>query len=120
MTASVREGVAERFIEYDAVVAKPEDATSIIEVCAEHGAHRVLIAAHRLHADFFDLRTRFAGELLQKLENYGIVVAMVIPTDASHSDRFRQFVAEARRGRRFRVFEEKVAAEEWIGGAWYA
>jgi hypothetical protein len=76
----------------------------------------VLIEAHRLAADFFDLRTRFAGELLQKLENYGIVVAVVIPTDASQSDRFREFVAEARRGRRFRVFEEKVGAEEWIGG----
>jgi hypothetical protein len=63
----------------------------------------VLLEAEQLPPAFFDLRSGFAGEFLQKLQNYQLRVAAVFPTDGEDGNRFREFMAEATLGRTFRV-----------------
>ncbi|MEV0148856.1 MULTISPECIES: DUF4180 domain-containing protein [unclassified Nonomuraea] len=61
----------------------------------------VAIPAERLGEGFFRLRTRVAGEILQKFANYRLGVAVV--GDISHhveaSTALRDFVVESNRGR---------------------
>ena len=77
----------------------------------------ILVLAEHFPPEFFDLKTGFAGELLQKLENYGIRVAAVFPTEDGYPQRFREFLVEARRGPRFRAFTARDDAERWLTGA---
>lgn len=107
-----RDGV--RIVERLAPIERVDDALALVARCIEHDTTRVLIEARVLPDAFFALRSRFAGEFLQKLENYGIRVAAVLPTDADHGERFAEFVAEAKRGARFRIFASRDDAETWL------
>jgi hypothetical protein len=94
------------------------DALGLVAACAENRTDRLLIESMYLPPEFFELRTRFAGELLQKLQNYRIQVAAVFASDDGHGDRFREFLLEARRSRSasFRVFAAREEAEAWLVG----
>ncbi len=60
----------------------------------------IAIPRTRLTADFFRLRTRLAGEILQKLTNYRFKVAIVgdVSAEIAASDALRDFVRECNRG----------------------
>jgi hypothetical protein len=103
-----------RIVECDAAIERADDALALVTACFENDATRVLLEARQLPAAFFELRTRFAGEFVQKLQNYGIRLAAVLPAPEAHGERFAEFVAEARRGRGFRTFELRADAEAWL------
>ena len=102
------------FTECDIDIARVDDALLLVTACIEEQTGRLLIDASRLPDDFFDLKTRFAGEFIQKLQNYRLKLAIVVPADADHGERFAEFVREARTGNGFRVFDERAAAEAWL------
>lgn len=75
-------------------------ANDILGDAIGYGADLVVIPAARLGAEFFDLKTRIAGEFLQKFANYQLRVAIVgeIAHHAAASDALRDFVYESNRG----------------------
>lgn len=91
-----------------------KDGISTIESCFAHDCHRVLVESQAWPPAFFDLRTGFAGEYLQKLVNYGIRLAGVFPSEDGYGERFREFLREAKRGKAFRAFADRAAAEAWL------
>lgn len=94
-----------------------EDARQLIEACWSSGAGAVLLYAENLPPGFFDLSTRVAGGLLQKLQNYRLRLAVIAPPDsASFSSRFRELLAEEQSGRDFGLFATREAARAWIAG----
>lgn len=95
-------------------IASVDDALGLISACIERDSQRLLIDARCLPEAFFDLRSRFAGELIQKFENYRLRLAVVFAPDTKRSERFEQFLAEARRGRGFRAFTAREDAEAWL------
>lgn len=96
-------------------IARVDDALAIISACYEHDASRVLITEALLPAAFFELQTRFAGEFVQKLVNYRIKLAGVFAQgDEAYTERFREYIGEARQGRQFRAFEDEAAAIAWL------
>jgi hypothetical protein len=109
-------------LEHDGVVileiagglARVDDVLELLSACYECDTDRVLVEASALPADFFALHTRFAGELLQKLANYHVRFAGVFPDDPGYSERFRDFLREARGGRAFRPFATREEAERWL------
>jgi len=103
------------FLEWSQPIEKVDDALRLVEASYERQASAFLIEARLLPADFFDLRTRFAGDFVQKLVNYGLRVAVVAPNAASHGERFAEFVAELVRNPVFRIFSERAPAEVWLG-----
>ncbi len=103
-----------RFIECVDSITRPEDALDLVAACMEHDAASVLLESHALPAAFFELRSGFAGEFLQKFSNYQIRLAAVFPSEAEYGDRFREFLSEARRGRAFRAFSARAEAEAWL------
>jgi hypothetical protein len=95
-------------------ITRVEDALGLVAACMEHDSERLLLESDRLPAAFFDLRSGFAGEFLQKFVNYQIRLAGVFPSEDGYSERFREFLLEARRGRGFRVFAARAEAEAWL------
>jgi hypothetical protein len=86
------------------VIQRPSDILDLFG----RGIQRLIIAQHQLSADFFDLSSGFAGELVQKCVNYGMRVAVVGAGYEDRSMSFRDFVTEINRGGRF-VFVGSVA-----------
>jgi hypothetical protein len=92
-----------------------DSASDLISACFEHGVHQVLLHAENLTERFFDLSSGEAGAILQKLRNYHIKLAVLLPGGGSpQSTMFREMVAEELRGNDFRLFESKASAQEWL------
>ncbi|WP_249605336.1 DUF4180 domain-containing protein [Chromobacterium sp. IRSSSOUMB001] len=103
-----------RLIECLAGVESLDQALELVALCAEHDAPCVLLAEGALPPAFFDLSSRFAGEFIQKLVNYRLAVAGVFVDGAAYGERFGEYLHEARRGRQFRVFDDREAALAWL------
>jgi hypothetical protein len=92
------------------------DALDLTAACGENDTDRLMLHASNLSDDFFDLKTRLAGDILLKFTNYRIRVAAVIPKERIGTGHFAEFVWETNRGNQFRVFETRELAERWLVG----
>jgi hypothetical protein len=54
--------------------------------------------------------------VLQKFVNYAVRLALVLPPEKTGTVKFREMVAESRRGTQFRVFARREDAETWLVG----
>lgn len=81
-------------------IATERDVSDLLGEMFSLRAGWVVIPTTRLTAAFFDLKTRFAGEMLQKLVNYGrrVVVVGDVSEAVAASDALRDFVRESNRG----------------------
>jgi len=77
------------------------DAVDLIGDARSAGGETIMIPVERLDEDFFVLRTRVAGEFVQKFVTYGVRVAILgdIAKYENESEAFRDWVYEANRGR---------------------
>lgn len=66
--------------------------------------------------EFFDLRTGFAGEVLQKFVNYGARLAIVLADSKAYGERFSELVYEHRRNAGVRFFGSEADARRWLAG----
>jgi hypothetical protein len=82
------------------LLARERDAVDLIGEALGAGARLVVVPTARLGPGFFDLRTRLAGEILQKFVNYGFRVAVLgdISAEVARSEALRDFVRESNRG----------------------
>ncbi len=92
----------------------PVDPLRAVVACIEHGTYLLLLDAGTLPPSFFDLSTGVAGDVVQKLVNYGVRMAAVVPDLDAHSVRFREFAREANRLARFRFFATRDEAVAWL------
>ncbi len=76
------------------------DALDVIGESGYLGAAWVAIPVERFTDDFFRLRTRVAGDIVQKFANYGMGLAVIgdISRHADASSALRDFVRESNRG----------------------
>ena len=94
------------------------DATRLLEQCFSCGTRALMLHAENLPPAFFDLSSGVAGAVLQKLRNYGVRLAIVLPPGGvAASSRFGEMVAEEARGREFAIFDSREAAHAWLAGA---
>jgi hypothetical protein len=92
----------------------PVDPLGAVVACIESGTFALLLDDGALPAAFFDLRTGVAGDVVQKLVNYGVRMAAVVPALDAHSVRFREFAGEANRFAQFRFFATRAEAITWL------
>ncbi|MFF8606239.1 DUF4180 domain-containing protein [Streptomyces sp. NPDC015346] len=82
------------------IIGGERDALDLVGNAMYQGAAWVVIPADRLDESFFQLRTRVAGDIVQKFVNYRVGLAVV--GDISHhiegSPALRDFVRECDRG----------------------
>jgi hypothetical protein len=79
-----------------------EDVQSALDLMAtvryEAGCDRIVLNKSLLSESFFDLKTRLAGEILQKFINYQVKVAIVGDFSMYSSRSFRDFIYECNSG----------------------
>lgn len=76
------------------------DAVDLIGAAINHKTSLILIPVERLDDDFFQLRTRIAGEMIQKFVTYRMRLAVIgdISRHMDESSALRSFVYESNRG----------------------
>ncbi len=89
---------------YEPDAAQPFEPAALVVGCIENGVRSILLDQPAVAREFFDLSTGLAGELLQKLANYRIRLAVVLPDPSIHSLRFREFAREANKGNQCHFF----------------
>lgn len=99
---------------YAAERAQPDGPGAAVIRCIELGAGGILFDHGALPAAFFDLSTGVCGDLAQKLSNYGLRMAAVVPDPSVHPARFQDFAREANRGRQIRFFATRGEAVVWL------
>jgi hypothetical protein len=81
------------------IIATSEQTSDLIGNAWYNHAQLLVVPASRFGAEFFDLSTGHAGEILQKLVNYGLKLAVIgdVRERERVSDAFAAFVWESNR-----------------------
>ncbi|MCD4711820.1 MAG: DUF4180 domain-containing protein [Clostridiales bacterium] len=95
-------------------ISTENDVLDVIALCWEHETNLLMIHYNALADEFFDLKTKLAGNIIQKLINYGIKTVNVIPKFALDNDRFREMVFETNKSNHLRMYESIEDAEKWL------
>jgi len=89
------------------------DALDLVALCGENDTGLLMVHREALSDEFFDLKTRAAGGIIQKFVNYRIKTVAVVPENTLGA-RFREWAGESNRGSQFGVFSEREDAEAWL------
>lgn len=94
-------------------VRNDRDAVDIIGAALSHGCGLVVVPVERLSDEFFALKTRIAGEMIQKFVNYERRLAIIgdIARHLEASGALRDFVAETNRGKQVWFLPDRAALE---------
>lgn len=90
------------------------DINDVIGECFAAHTTLALLYGENLPTAFFDVSSRQAGEILQKLRNYGLRLAVVVAPGTAVSSRFHELRAAERRDGAFAVFDSRDAALAWL------
>lgn len=96
----------------DVVLRTPQDALDLFGNFYPEHVHGVVVAEANLPPEFFDLRTRLAGEILQKFVNYGVKLAIVGDFTQYKSKALANFIRESNQGRQFFFVDTRAEALE--------
>lgn len=82
-------------------------------VSYEVGCNRIILNKSAICEDFFDLKTRLAGEILQKFINYQTKIAIIGDFSSYSSKSLKDFIYESNNGRDiFFLSNEDQASEK--------
>lgn len=84
---------------------------------AAYDADGIVLTADDVDPSFFDLRSGLAGELFQKVTNYGLRLALVLPDPAAHGQRWCNLAHEHAHHGAIRIVATRSEAEAWVRGA---
>jgi hypothetical protein len=105
--------------EEGAPIATERDVSDLLGNVFSLRADWVVIPTSRLTPAFFDLKTRFAGEMLQKLVNYNrrVVILGDVSGAVAGSDALRDFIRESNRGTTVWFVPDMAALEAKLAAA---
>ena len=89
-TIQVAEIIAETI-----VINETQDALDMMANANYSGADKIIIREHQIASEFFDLKTRLAGEILQKFSNYKVQLAIVGDFTKYKSKSLNDFIFES-------------------------
>jgi len=90
-----------------------DDISDAIGKC--FGARGLVLTEADVSQEFFDLKTKLAGELFQKFVNYQIRLAIVLQNPSSYGERFAELVYEHSTHPIIRFFGSTEEARAWLG-----
>ncbi|NVD96878.1 DUF4180 domain-containing protein [Massilia sp. BJB1822] len=95
------------------VISHPGDLNDLMGHAFGHEVRWLVLDKARLSPDFFVLRTRFAGEAIQKLITHGLKLAIVgdLSAELDASEALRDFIRESNRGSSVWFLEDLPAFE---------
>jgi hypothetical protein len=81
------------------IIHNPSEGGNLIGNLYFNGFDRVILYEHQLCSDFFDLKTKLAGEILQKISNYRMRLVIIGDFSKFSSNSLQQFISESNRGK---------------------
>lgn len=117
MNYQIREIESKKYIELISTtkpLSTESDALDLIALCWEHEANALMIHHANLSEDFFKLKTKVAGDIIQKFINYNIKAAIIVPQKTIQKGRFKEMAMETNKGNHFRLYESEQEAEKWL------
>lgn len=94
----------------DASIHSLREALDLMAEASYSGAAQMMVQASQLPADFFDLSSGVAGEILQKFAQYGVRLAIIGEFDQYPSQALKAFIAESNRGNQIFFVPDREAA----------
>ncbi|WP_159604476.1 DUF4180 domain-containing protein [Agromyces humi] len=96
------------------LISTPDDASDLVGSAWSHHANLIVLPVSRLDPEFFRLSTGIAGEIVQKLVNYRLRLAVVgdITDHLAESNALRDFVWESNRGDQIWFVDDEAALRE--------
>jgi hypothetical protein len=82
------------------LICTTQEAVDLMMNCAYQGADSLLIYEHNLTPEFFDLKTKIAGDILQKFSTYQMRLAIVGNFEKFNSQSLKDFIYESNKGGR--------------------
>jgi hypothetical protein len=79
------------------VIQSVSDALDLLANANAHESNKIIVHKSNITTDFFDLKTRLAGDILQKFVNYDFHLAIVGDFVQSSSRSLRDFIYESNR-----------------------
>ena len=76
-------------------INKLQDAIDILGNAFYLGAETIIIKKENLHPDFFELKTKFAGDILQKFSNYRLNLVIIGDFKNNKSKSLNDFILES-------------------------
>ncbi len=94
------------------IISDAQGVLDLIVECGMQGAHVLILHQESLHPDFFDLRTRIAGEIAQKAVNYQFRLIIIGEFAKYSSTSLRDFIREGNRGKSINFYGKVEEALE--------
>ncbi len=117
MNYIMREKESKKYIELISTsepLSTENHALDLVALCWEQDTHLLMMDFSALSQDFLKLKTRVAGNFIQKFINYNIKIAVIMPPEIIKESRFKEMVLETNKGNHFRIYESKAEAENWL------
>jgi hypothetical protein len=95
-------------------VRSAQDFLDLLIWGSEHGTELYLLMDTNFTPEFYDLSTGLAGEILQKVSNYRVRLAIFGSFQMVVSRRFREFMTESNKGSSVCFLSQKAKALTWL------
>jgi len=95
------------------IISNGQDAGELLMNCRYNGSDSIIIKEENLPAEFFDLSTGLAGDILQMFSTYQGRLAIIGDFSKFDSKSLSDFIYESNKGKRINfvsTFEEAVVA----------
>jgi hypothetical protein len=79
-------------VDDDFIISSPQD---LLDIVSDYSIKRIILKKNNIVDDFFDLRTGFAGEIMQKASSYKLYIGFVGDFSNCESKSFRDFMYES-------------------------
>lgn len=81
------------------VIGSVEDGIDLLGNVYYQGSDKLIVHEKNIIPEFFDLKTKIAGEILQKFSNYRMRLVIVGNFDNYNSNSLRDFIFESNKGK---------------------
>lgn len=95
----------------DIIIRNVQDALDLMaSIKFNHDSYKIVIRQANITEDFFELKTRLAGDILQKYVNYHIKLAVVGNFKVYNSKSLKDFIYECNKGEQVFFLEDEQSA----------
>lgn len=96
----------------DIIIHDVQDALDLMASISynNNGCNKIMIYKSNITEDFFDLKTRIAGNVLQKYANYNVKLAIIGDFDEYNSKSLKDFIYECNNGKQVFFLKDKQDA----------
>ncbi|MED1794733.1 DUF4180 domain-containing protein [Brevibacillus nitrificans] len=99
------------------VIQNVQDALDLmVSVQYNEGCDKIILKKEQIVDDFFELKTKLAGEILQKYTNYQVKLAIVGEFGSYNSKSLSDFIYESNKGKRFWFLPTETEALDALHG----